>query len=108
MRKYVLRDRARCAKRTQPVLMTMHVTEKGSMVYEKNVILFEIHDLKATKFEIARTVTEQLKTTPVSVNTMVRKGKNRRVRGVTGRRSDRKFAYVTLAKDFQMPEIESP
>ena len=52
----------------------------------------------ATKAEIKAAVEALFKVKVKAVNTLVRKGKNRRFRGFKGRTSDIKRAVVTLAE----------
>jgi large subunit ribosomal protein L23 len=54
--------------------------------------------LDATKPEIKQAVESLFKVQVTGVNTLVQKGKNKRFRGIRGRRSDEKKAVVTLAE----------
>ena len=71
------------------------ITEKSTMASENNQVIFRVRR-SATKPEIKAAV-EKLFTVKVkSVNTLNRKGKLKRFRGVMGRQQDIKNAIVTL------------
>lgn len=63
------------------------------------VYMFEANKA-ANKLEIAAEVTKLFKVDVIKVRTMVLKGKTKRFKNITGKRSDKKRAYVTL-KDGQ-------
>lgn len=71
------------------------VTEKSTMASEANQVVFDVA-VDATKPEIKTAVEELFSVKVKAVNTIVRKGKVKRFRGVTGRRKDVKKAIVTL------------
>ena len=71
------------------------VTEKSSLGSEHNQVTFEV-PLDATKPEIKAAVEDLFKVKVKGVNTLRQKGKTKRFRGVPGKRSDMKKAYVTL------------
>ena len=71
------------------------VTEKSTMVSESNQIMFKVA-LSATKPDIKEAVERLFNVRVVAVNTLIRKGKNKRFRGVKGQQSDFKKAIVTL------------
>ena len=71
------------------------VTEKATMLTEKHQVVFRVA-LGASKPEIKAAVEGLFSVTVTAVNTVVQKGKTKRVRGRPGRRSDVKKAYVTL------------
>ena len=73
------------------------ITEKTTFVSEMGKIVFDV-PVKATKKEIAEAVSAIYGIGVVSVNTLIRKGKVKRFKGVSGVRSDIKRAYVTLEK----------
>lgn len=77
------------------VILRPVVTEKSSSVLEHGQVVFRVRR-SATKPEIRRAVEELFKVKVVSVNTLIAKGKKKRLRGVLGRRSDVKKAIVTL------------
>ena len=74
------------------------ITEKATILSEKNQYVLRVA-LDATKPRIKAAVEGLFGVTVVSVNTLVRKGKTKRVKGRPGRRSDFKNAIVRLAKD---------
>jgi large subunit ribosomal protein L23 len=71
------------------------VTEKSTMVSENNQVMFKVA-MTATKPDIKEAVERLFNVKVLSVNTLIRKGKLRRFRGVKGRQSDFKKAIVTL------------
>jgi large subunit ribosomal protein L23 len=71
------------------------VTEKSTMVSESNQIMFKVA-MSATKPDIKEAVERLFNVRVVAVNTLIRKGKNKRFRGVKGQQSDFKKAIVTL------------
>jgi large subunit ribosomal protein L23 len=74
------------------------ITEKATLLSEKNQYVLRVA-LDATKPQIKAAVEGLFGVTVVAVNTIVRKGKTKRVKGRPGRRSDVKNAIVRLAKD---------
>ena len=77
------------------VILAPIVTEKSTMASENNQVVFRVAD-KATKPEIRAAVEALFKVKVKSVNTLVRKGKLKRFRGITGRQRSFKKAIVTL------------
>jgi len=73
------------------------ITEKSTMVSESNQIVFNVAP-KATKPEIRAAVEALFGVKVKAVNTLVRKGKEKRFKGLVGRQSDIKKAVVTLAE----------
>src|ERR1700704_1700832 len=73
------------------------ITEKGTLLSEKNQYVLRVA-LDATKPQIKAAVEGLFGVTVLGVNTMIRKGKTKRVRGRPGRRSDVKNAIVRLGK----------
>ncbi|MBO6949647.1 MAG: 50S ribosomal protein L23 [Rhodospirillales bacterium] len=71
------------------------VTEKTTLMSEHNQVAFEV-PLDANKHEIKTAIEELFKVKVTAVNTLRQKGKTKRFRGETGRRSDFKKAVVTL------------
>ncbi|MDX1711181.1 MAG: 50S ribosomal protein L23 [Rhodovibrionaceae bacterium] len=71
------------------------VTEKSTLASEHNQIAFEV-PLDASKPEIKAAIEDLFKVKVKAVNTLRTKGKVKRFRGIKGRRSDVKKAYVTL------------
>jgi large subunit ribosomal protein L23 len=74
------------------------ITEKATLLSEKNQYVLRV-SLHATKPQIKAAVEGLFGVNVVAVNTIVRKGKTKRVKGRPGRRSDVKNAIVRLAKD---------
>ena len=71
------------------------VTEKSTMVSENNQVMFKVA-LNATKPDIKEAVERLFNVKVLAVNTLIRKGKIKKFRGVKGRQSDFKKAIVTL------------
>jgi large subunit ribosomal protein L23 len=78
------------------VIRSPVVTEKATMLTEKNTVVFRVA-IDATKPQIAAAVEGLFGVTVEGVNTLVAKGKTKRFRGRPGKRSDVKKAYVRLA-----------
>jgi large subunit ribosomal protein L23 len=73
------------------------VTEKSTIARdEANKYIFEV-DRRANKIEIEKAVEKLFKVKVVSVRTMNREGKKKRMGRIMGRKSDWKKAVVTLA-----------
>ena len=77
------------------VITSPVITEKTTLVSEQNQIVFNVAKT-ATKPEIKAAVEALFGVKVKSVNTLVRKGKLKRFRGILGRQSDVKKAVVTL------------
>jgi large subunit ribosomal protein L23 len=73
------------------------ITEKSTAASEHNKVIFLVAP-SATKPQIKAAVEALFKVKVKSVNTLVRKGKNKRFRGIAGRTSDTKRAIVTLVE----------
>ncbi|WP_456316321.1 50S ribosomal protein L23 [Teichococcus aestuarii] len=73
------------------------ITEKATGLAEQNQVTFKV-PLTASKPEIKASVEGLFGVTVVAVNTLVMKGKTKRVRGREGVRSDWKKAVVRLAE----------
>lgn len=84
-------------ERMYQILVRPLVTEKSTLLAESGAIAFEV-DGDATKPEIKTAVETLYKTKVERVNTLNQKGKVKRFRGVLGRRSDVKKAYIKLAE----------
>ena len=80
-----------------------HVTEKASMGSEHGQITFKVPKT-ATKPRIKEAVETLFDVEVTGVNTMIQTGKNKRFRGILGRRSDFKKAVITL-KDGQTIDV---
>jgi len=77
------------------VIVSPVVTEKATLASEHNKVLFKVAS-KATKPQIKEAVEKLFDVKVKSVNTLVRKGKNKMFRGNYGSQSDTKRAIVTL------------
>jgi large subunit ribosomal protein L23 len=71
------------------------ITEKSTAASEHDKVVFNVAR-DATKSQIRAAVEALFKVKVKGVNTLVRKGKTKRFRGVRGRQSDIKRAVVTL------------
>lgn len=71
------------------------ITEKGTLVSERNQVVFNVAR-NATKPEIKKAVEGLFGVKVKAVNTLIRKGKQRRFKGQLAILSDVKRAYVTL------------
>ncbi|HHS82045.1 MAG TPA: 50S ribosomal protein L23 [Devosia sp.] len=79
------------------VIVAPVVTEKSTLASENNQIVFDVA-ISATKPEIKAAVEDLFSVKVRAVNVLVRKGKTKRFRGISGRRKDVKKAIVTLAE----------
>jgi large subunit ribosomal protein L23 len=77
------------------------ITEKSTMASENNQVVFRVAD-KATKPEIKAAVEALFKVKVTAVNTLIRKGKTKRFRGIPGKQRDFKKAIVTLADGYSI------
>ena len=77
------------------VIIAPLVTEKATSASEHNQVVFRVA-LSATKPEIKEAVEKLFKVRVKRVNTLVKKGKTKRFRGVRGFQGDFKKAVVTL------------
>jgi large subunit ribosomal protein L23 len=77
------------------VIVSPVITEKSTNASEHNQVVFNVAPT-ATKPEIKSAVEKLFGVKVDKVNTLVRKGKVKRFRGITGRQSDVKKAVVTL------------
>jgi len=83
--------------RVQDIIRRPLLTEKSNDLKEhQNIIAFEV-DMRANKIEIKRAVEEQFKVKVAEVRVARTHGKERRQGRYSGRRPDRKKAYVRLA-----------
>lgn len=78
------------------VILSPVITEKSTEASENNQVVFRVKR-DASKPEIKAAVESLFSVKVTAVNTLVRKGKVKRFRGVKGRQSDVKHAVVTLA-----------
>ena len=84
-------------ERMYQVLRAPHITEKATLLSEKNQFVFKVA-ADATKPEIKAAVEGLFKVKVNNVNTLITKGKTKRFKGRPGQRSDVKKAIVTLAE----------
>lgn len=79
------------------VLVSPVITEKSTLVSENNQVVFNVAR-DASKPQIKAAVEALFSVKVKAVNTLNRKGKTKRFRGIKGRQSDKKMAIVTLAE----------
>lgn len=84
-------------KNPRDILRKPVVTEKSTSLLKDNKYTFVV-DPKSNKTEIKQAVESVFKVKVEKVNTMVVKGKTKRVRNIPGKTSDIKKAIVTLRK----------
>lgn len=77
------------------IIRAPHITEKATLGSQYSQVTFRVSN-EATKPQIKKAVEVLFGVKVRAVNTLVQKGKNKRFRGLTGRRSDFKKAVVTL------------
>ncbi|MEM9279454.1 MAG: 50S ribosomal protein L23 [Pseudomonadota bacterium] len=77
------------------VIVSPVITEKSTMASESNQVMFNVAG-NATKPEIKGAVEALFNVKVKAVNTLVRKGKVKRFRGIKGKQNDVKKAIVTL------------
>jgi len=77
------------------VIVSPSITEKSTLVSEHNQVIFNVRR-DATKPQIHAAVEKLFNVKVKAVNTLNRKGKIKRFKGVLGKRSDIKKAIVTL------------
>jgi large subunit ribosomal protein L23 len=85
------------ALKAYDVILAPVITEKTSMASESNQVVFKVRR-DATKPEIKAAVEQLFKVKVVAVNTILRKGKTKRFRGIAGKQQDVKKAIVRLAE----------
>ena len=92
-------------KYSEDVLLRPLISEKSyDRLSENNAYTFIVHK-KSTKPEIRNAVQQLFDVEVVSVNTMNKKGKNKRFGLITGRQSDKKIAVVTLREGDTIEEF---
>ncbi|ESR26514.1 50S ribosomal protein L23 [Lutibaculum baratangense] len=77
------------------ILVAPVITEKSTLASENGQVVFRVAK-DATKPQIKAAVEALFSVKVKAVNTLVRKGKTKRFRGVKGKQSDVKNAIVTL------------
>ena len=79
------------------VIRKPFITEKSTMASENGAVVFEVA-IDSNKPQIKEAVEALFGVKVKAVNTLIRKGKVKRFRGVVGKQSDVKKAIVTLAE----------
>jgi large subunit ribosomal protein L23 len=82
--------------RLYDVIVAPVITEKATILSEENKVVFKVA-MTATKPQIKMAVEKLFDVKVLAVNTLIRKGKQKRFRGTLGYQSDVKKAIVTLA-----------
>ena len=77
------------------VILSPVITEKSTLASENSQVVFNVAK-SATKPQIKKAVETLFGVKVKSVNTMVRKGKVKRFRGIVGKQSDVKKAIITM------------
>ena len=83
------------------VIRSPVITERSTALSEHNKVVFKVAP-DAKKGDIKAAVETLFKVKVKSVNTLVRKGKQKRFRGVKGRQGDIKRAIVTLEEGYSI------
>ncbi len=83
------------AEKNYDIIRSPVITEKSTLLSEHNQVMFNVAKT-ATKPEIKKAVEALFEVKVSAVNTLNRKGKTKRFRGIKGRQSDVKKAIVTL------------
>jgi len=81
--------------RNYDVIVSPVITEKSTMASDANQVVFNVAR-NATKPEIKKAVEALFGVKVKAVNTLLRKGKVKRFRGIKGKQNDVKKAVVTL------------
>ncbi|MEG9883564.1 MAG: 50S ribosomal protein L23 [Hyphomicrobiales bacterium] len=77
------------------IIVSPVITEKSTSQSEQNKVVFNVAS-RASKPQIKQAVETLFEVSVVAVNTLNRKGKTKRFRGIKGIQSDVKKAVVTL------------
>lgn len=77
------------------------ITEKTTILSEQNKYVFSVASC-ATKPAVKRTIENIFEVKVKSVNILIQKGKVKKFKGTTGRRSDVKKAIVTLENGYNI------
>ena len=77
------------------IIVAPIITEKSTFAAEENQVVFKVVDT-AAKPQVKEAVEALFKVKVKAVNTLNRKGKTKRFRGIKGKQSDVKKAVVTL------------
>ena len=97
-------------KEIREILLTPHVTEETmkNMVNPRNDVhkyVFKVA-MDATKTDIKSAIEKRFDVKVASVNTLINRGKIKRVRMVAGKKSNWKKAYITLKAGQKIAEFE--
>lgn len=87
--------KANAAEWMYEIISAPHITEKATLGSQYSQVTFRVPNT-ATKPRIKEAVEVLFDVKVKAVNTLVQKGKNKRFKGILGRRSDFKKAIVTL------------
>ena len=82
-------------ERYYDIIVSPVITEKATMASEANQVIFKVAP-DATKPQVKEAVEKLFDVKVKAVNTLIRKGKTKRVRGIAGRQTNFKKAIVTL------------
>ena len=82
-------------ERYYDIIVSPVITEKATMASEFNQVIFRVAP-NATKPQVKEAVEKLFDVKVKAVNTLIRKGKTKRFRGIAGRQGDFKKAIVTL------------
>ncbi len=88
------------------IILEPVVTEKSTSLIEENKYVFRVA-MKANKLTIGKAIHELFGVRPENVNIVRVRGKNRRLRYRTGKRSAWKTAIVTLRPGDKIDVFES-
>jgi large subunit ribosomal protein L23 len=88
-------------ERLYDIIVSPVITEKATMASEHNQVIFKVAP-KATKPQVKEAVEKLFDVKVKAVNTLVRKGKTKRFRGIAGKQSDFKKAIVTLEDGYSI------
>ena len=79
------------------IVLAPHITEKTTLLSENNAVVFKVAGT-ASKPEIKAAIEALFNVKVTGVNTIVSKGKTKRLKGKPYQRSDSKKAIITLAE----------
>lgn len=96
-RKKKTKEATSATARNYDVIVSPVITEKSTMASEQNKVIFNVR-LDANKQEVKSAIQNIFGVKVISVNTLVREGKQKRFRGTAGKQSDMKKAIITLAE----------
>ena len=88
-------------ERIYDVIVSPVITEKATMASEWNQVIFKVART-ATKPQVKEAVEKLFGVKVKAVNTLLRKGKTKRFRGIAGKQSDFKKAIVTLEEGYSI------